>query len=613
MTLVARQAGAAGLASLVLVAGILFAALRALRPALAIVLALVVGLVWAASFAALAVGHLNLISVAFAVLFIGLSTDFGLHLVLRQREVQAGGVAERGALERAAREVGPSIALCAASTAIGFYAFVPTDFRGVAELGVIAGTGMFIGLVANFTVLPAVLAAWPAPGRVAPQTPLWLPRFPVRQPRFVAAIALLGGGVASVFLARVAFDPNPLNVRDPSAESVRTFRELLAESRSSPWSLDVLAESEAAAAQLVEELEARDAVAEARSVHDYVPAEQDEKLALLADASFFLGPKAKPPREVLGSEATLASLRALSETLRGSAGNGDDGAAAPRLPARFERASARAAASLDRWLGARGGPGTAASEILAIEADLLGSLPRTLERLERMLSARRIGVDSLPDALRERMLSPEGRLRVRVFPSEELDRADQLGRFVDEVREVAPLASGPAIDIVDASRAVVTAFQQAMVAASLAIAAMLVLLWRRLGDVALVLAVLALATVLTGSATVWLGIPFNFANVIVLPLILGIGVDSGIHLVHRARLGDVGTGALLSTSTARAVVFSSLTTIASFGSLGFASHRGIASLGQLLTLGVVLTLLSNLVVLPALIALRANRSAEPVS
>ena len=155
-------------------------------------------------------------------------------------------------------------------------------------------------------------------------------------------------------------------------------------------------------------------------------------------------------------------------------------------------------------------------------------------------------------------------------------------------------------------RAVVRALRQALLSAFVAVTLFLLLLWRRVDDTALVMIPLSLAAALTTAASVLLDIPFNFADVIVLPLLLGIGVDSGVHLVHRARLGR-GEENLLATSTARAVAVSALTTIASFGTLGFATHMGMATLGRLLTLGVGFTVLCNLIVLPALITLRAPR------
>jgi hypothetical protein len=177
-----------------------------------------------------------------------------------------------------------------------------------------------------------------------------------------------------------------------------------------------------------------------------------------------------------------------------------------------------------------------------------------------------------------------------------------LRRFVTAVRTLAPGATGfPAITL-EAGNAVVRAFQQALLLSLTAIVALLLMLLRRKRDALLVVVPLLLAGSLTGAASVLLGIPFNFANVIALPLILGIGVDSGIHMVHRMRTNPPVGGQVLQTSTARAVLFSSLTTLSSFGNLALSSHRGMASMGELLSIGIGFTLVCTLIVLPALLA-----------
>jgi predicted RND superfamily exporter protein len=192
-------------------------------------------------------------------------------------------------------------------------------------------------------------------------------------------------------------------------------------------------------------------------------------------------------------------------------------------------------------------------------------------------------------------------VRVEVFPKQDLSDHAALAAFVDGVRQVSPELAGSAAEILEAGRAVERALTQALLTALGTMTLALLLVWRRVLDTALVLAPLLLASAFTVEAAVLFEIPFNFADVIVLPLLIGIGVDSAIHMVHRARAMGEGAGNLLTTSTARAIAYGSLTNIASFGTMGLASHLGLATMGQLLTVGVVLTLVCNLVILPALI------------
>jgi len=597
MTAVRAQGRRAGLLSLVAVAVILGVALR-WRLTWATLATLLVGLAWTAIFASWAIGRLNMVSVAFAVLFIGLGVDFGVHLSLRYRELLGLGRRHQEALRAAASDTGASLLLCAMTTAIAFYAFVPTEFLGVAELGLIAGTGMFVSLFFTLTLLPALLSlrprAVPAAGSVVGEA-AGRRALPLRRPGLVLAGAGVAAAVGLALLPQVYFDPNPLRVRDPSTESVRTLDELLAQAEQTTWTIEVLESDLESAHRLARELEGLEAVAEVATARDLVPEDQEAKLAILEDVALFLGPalgaKQRPaPTPAEQRRALERLLAALEERASAS----DD----PLLGAAAER--------LVRALGGLDGGGTAAGlpaeELAGLEQDLLGTLPDRLRRLQAALVARPVGLDDVPASLRSRMLTADGRARVQVLPSGDLTDNAELVRFVESVREVTPRATGNAVSYLEAARSVVGSFQQALISAFAVIAGLLWLLWRRIDDTLRVLITLLLAALLTAAASVILAIPFNFADVIVVPLLLGIGVDSAIHLVHRYRSEPERFAALWRTGTVRAVVVSGLTTVASFGTLGLQSHRGMASMGQLLTVGVVLMLLCNLLVLPALLA-----------
>jgi hopanoid biosynthesis associated RND transporter like protein HpnN len=609
MGLVEGQARLAGVVSFVLVSAILALALRSLRVVLAAILSLLVGLVLTACFAALAVGHLNLLSVAFAVLFIGLGVDFGIHLGMGYQEALASGRDQPAALREAASKVGSSLFLCAVTTALGFYAFVPTNFSGVAELGLISGTGMLVSLFCSFTVMPAVLClgvSEESAARAAKRARVNLaPTFPTRHPVAIATVTL-GLGVGALFLLPQArFDQNPLRVRDPSAESVQAFEELLSEARNSPWSLNALRPDLESGEALAAELSKLPSVESAHTVKSYVPSDQALKLEIIEDVAVFLAPPPTNGGEVPppSPEEEIAALRdfqhELQRLLHPDLAGGNVPASATSVYASLSR-------FLDELQAASAA--TAAETLDVLETSLVSTLPHQLDLIQRAAAVGPITLEALPEDLVSRMISASGMVRVEISPSEDLTDNAALERFVESVRGVAPRATGSAAAIYSASKEVVRALQQAFTAAIIAIAILLFLIWRAVGDAAMVMAPMVLAGLLTASGAVLIGVPFNFADVIVLPLLLGIGVDTSIHLVHRARVARPGEPSLLKTSTANAVVFSAATTIASFGSLAFATHRGMASLGQLLTLGVAVTVLCNLVVLPALLELRSRRS-----
>jgi predicted RND superfamily exporter protein len=258
-----------------------------------------------------------------------------------------------------------------------------------------------------------------------------------------------------------------------------------------------------------------------------------------------------------------------------------------------------------------------AEEALAdLEEVLFAGLPDQIARLRTAVNTGPIESDDLPTELSLRMLAPDGRARVQIFPSRDLSDLEAMKEFVAEVQAIAPGATSVVVNLIEFGDVTVSAFVQALLSAAVVIFALLFGIWRSLRDSALAMAPLLLAAALTGATMVLLDLPFDFSNVIVIPLLFGIGIDSGIHLVHRWKLQATSSDALLQTTTARAVFYSAVTTTASFGSLAFSSHNGMSILGTLLTVGMIFTVLCNLVVLPALLDVASTTrwpSATPKS
>jgi hypothetical protein len=410
---------------------------------------------------------------------------------------------------------------------------------------------------------------------------------------------LLGIG-AVLLLPQARFDNNPLNVRDPSSESVRTFNDLLATGGTSPWTLEAVAPDLGSAQEFAERLRGLDVVERVVTVADYIPSDQDEKLDIIGDVRMFLAPEPGPDGAVRPAslDEQLAALHGLEVEIERLIGEG--------APDELEPQARRLRDSLTAYLAKLAAGELPSASVDRLEASMLGTLPEQLRILDAALSAGHITLQNLPDALRERMITADGRVRVQIFPREDVGDRKHLAAFVDGVREVMPDVAGSAAEVLESGRTVVRSLREALLGAVVAITVVLLIMWRRIDDTALVLIPLCLAAALTVGTAVLLDIPFNFADVIVLPLLLGMGVDSGIHLIHRSRMGEQGRN-VLETSTARAVVYSNLTSIASFGTMGFASHMGLATLGQMLTIGVGYTMVCNMVVLPALISLRSER------
>lgn len=605
----AWDVGVSSLFSFAFVTVVLFLAFRSLRLVSAAALTLLTGLIWTAAVAAVAVGHLNLLSIAFGVLFIGLGVDFAIHMGMSYADFVAAGKSSNAALRAAAGQVGSSLVLCMVTTAIGFFVFVPTDYKGVAELGLISGAGMIVILFQTMTFFPAVvtgLVGQDALRRVrsARRVRLSPPATFARHPGAVVVGSLILGIGATALLPQLRFDSNVVNMRDDRTESVQTFKELLRSSDTSPWYIDVLTPSLAEAQERARRLRELDVVEATLTLADFVPENQEEKIEVLADAALLLDtPSASPAEPVeVSPQAQIAALRALHTQL--------DADWLANAEAPLAGSARRLRDELKRFLDrieAKDDPGAALDDLGRI---LLGHFPDQLDRLRRALEPSPITLENLPDEIASRMVAADGHARIQVFPRDDLSNTGTLTRYVDGVRSLEPDATGVAPNILEFGRATTRSLRQALLSAILAITLLVWFLWRRWIDTALVMSPVLLAAALTAGTMVLLGIRFDFVNVVVLPLLLGIGVDSGIHLVHRA--GEATADNLLETTTARAVFFSALTTVASFGSLAFSGHRGISSMGKLLVSGMLLNLACNLIFLPALIALRKRRAGKSI-
>ncbi len=593
---VANNTELSSLLSFVAVALLLVFCFRSFWIVLSSLITLVIGLVWSIAFAVAAIGSLNLISAAVAVLFIGIGVDFSIHVALRYREMTERGFVGRAALIAAGFSIGTALALMAATAALGFFSFLPTDYRGVSELGLIAGFSMFVAFATNVTVLPALLALRPLRLARAPGEPRVRHRIEASEhwlwqhSRLIVGAAVVIGAVSLMLLSQARFDRNPLNLKDTGTESVATALELLKNPRLRVGAVSVVVDSLEAVPPLAAKLRALPSVGSVRSIYDFAPTDQTEKLDILEEISLQMTPILSPATR-LGppdAEQRVAAITAFRDKLRAVI----DGSRAGPLAAELRRLLA----ALDAFV-ARGSDDLRTA---ALEQDLVGSLPKRLEVLKAALSAQPVDFASLPEILRQRELSPAGKVRIEISPKEDVRDNEALRRFVTEVQTVAPNATGGPVVELAAGDAVVHSFVVASIIAAALISLGLLLLLRNVYDLLLILAPLLLASALTTGIAVLAGMSFNFANIIVLPLLIGLGVSSGVHLVIRARRDS--TIELLQTTTPRAVLFSALATIVAFASLAASSHWGQASMGLLLLIAMSVNLVCYLVVLPALLA-----------
>jgi len=583
-------------AMVVAVLFMLWLAVRSARIIACILLTTLLGLALTAGVGLLAVGRFTLISIAFIPLFVGLGIDFAIQFSVDYRAERFLYRDARVALIAAGSRVGGALALAAAAVAVGFFAFLPTDYIGASELGLIAGIGMIIAFLLSVTLLPALLTlarapAEPAAVDLASLAPL--DRFLSRRRKLVLAAGGVSGAVSLALLPLLRFDANPLDLRSPNVESVSTLLDLMSDPDRTPNTIDILAPSLAEANRLAERISAMPEVARAVTLTNFVPDDQPEKLRLIDDAATLLDVALHPieMRAPPTDAETAAQLARTAEALRRGAGD-------RATPAAKE--ARRLSAILDRLATAPPALRERASQTLIHPLTLM------LDRLRTMLRPQPVTLQTLPPELVRDWVAGDGRARIQVSPKGDANDDEILRRFARAMQATAPDATGAPISILEAAGLIVHAFVQAGIWSVLAITLLLAVVLRRARDVVLTLVPILLTGLLTLASCVLIGQPLNFANIIALPLLFGIGVAFNIYFVMAWRSGRTN---LLRSSLARAVLFSALTTGTAFGSLWFSSHPGTASMGRLLLISLAWTLATALLFEPALLGPLRRRAA----
>jgi len=556
---------------------ILWLALHSWKIIAAAFFSLMVGLAATAALGLVLVTSFNLISIALFVLFVGLGVDFGIQFSVRYRAERYEHPDLHEALRWAARKAGDPLSLAAAATAVGFFAFLPTSYRGLSELGLIAGCGMLVAFACSITLVPASLALLKPPGEPAPvgfrslapvDDFLQRHRIAVIVGTFLVVIA----GIPLLF--HLQFDFNPVDLQSPDTPSVVTYRELQNDPETSGNDAEVLAPSLEKADETAKRLAALPEVSRTLTLSSLIPADQDQKIAALKAASQRLGPALNPPmmRPAPSDQENTAALQNAAEVLGLAAGNGDRSGAEA---ARHVSDLLRRLASADAGIRAKA------------DAAIVQPLIYDLDLLRKSLAPEVVTIKTMPPDLVRDWISPDGRARVQALPKGDPNDTNVLRNFATAVLRVEPSAAGGAISLYEAARTVISAFVEAGALAISAISILLLIALRRLTDVLLTLIPLLLAGVLTLEICVLVGVSLNFANIIALPLLLGVGVAFKIYYIMAWRAGKTG---LLQSTLTRAVIFSAMTTAIAFGSMWASSYPGISSMGKLMALSLLCTM-----------------------
>jgi uncharacterized protein len=576
-----------GIGTVLVVLVILWMALHSPKIIFAVFANLFIGLSITTAAGLMMVGSLNLLSIAFAVLFVGLGVDFGIQYSVRYRSERFKSNDLTAALVQAAERSAVPLSLAAMATAAGFLSFLPTDYKGISELGEIAGVGMLVAFTTSITVLPAFLKLLNPPGEMEPVGYAFLApldRF-LEDHRVVIIVGTILIAVAGLpLLYFLRFDFNPINLRSPKVESIATFLDLRKDPNTGANAINVMTNSDEDAKKIGARLEKVPEVLRVMSLDSFVPEDQPAKLKLIAQGARILNPALNPDSiDAPPSDAeNVEALKGSAESLRKTAGDakGPGAVASRRLADALSKLADSNEATRNKT-----------------QAIFVNPLKVVLDQLKNSLQAQPVSLKTLPPDLVSQWKTKDGLQRVEALPRGDPNDNDTLRKFAAAVLSAEPTAIGGPVSILKSGDTVVKAFIHAGITALLVIGFLLWLALRRITDVLLTLVPLLVAGAVTLEICVLIGLPLNFANIVALPLLLGVGVAFKIYYVTAWRSGRTN---LLQSSLTRAIFFSAMTTATAFGSLWLSSHPGTASMGKLLALSLFTTLAAVLLFQPAL-------------
>ncbi len=574
-------------------------------------LCLLVGMGYTMAFTTLAIGHLNILTITFAPMLIGLAIDFGVHLITRYEEELRRGRTEAEALRKAMMYTGQGIFTGALTTAGAFLAMYFTHFQGIKEMGLICGGGLMLCLVPMMTMLPALLLRGRQnlldherheDARRARIEKIWLER-----PIPVAGVTLTLCLLAAAGAQKLYFDYNLINMQSPRLASVVCERKLLDSADKSLLYGAVMADSLPQAVALQARISRLPSVAETQPpfYKDFLAAGNGENLRLIGEikqevAALEFSPPDPRPADVYALTRTLYSLNGYLGNALEEVGDSDAELRRQLTALRQDIAAFRKAALQGESpaVMARG------EKLAQFQRALFDDLRDTFHLLQEQDNSTGLRADDLPPALHHRFVGVNGKYLIQIYPKDDVWQRAPQEKFVAELRSVDPDVTGTPVQLLEYETLLKNSYVQAAWYSLAAIALMVLFHFRSLMAVFLSLLPVAIGTLWLAGLMGWAGVPVNLANIMTLPLVIGIGVTNGIHILNR--YAEEGTPGILSRSTGKAVLVSGLTAIAGFGSLILAQHRGIHSLGVIMSVGIATCMIAGLTFLPALLNLLAR-------
>jgi len=602
----------AAILSLVLTVILLLFAFRGLLNVIAAMVSLTVGICLSFGFATLAIGHLNILSMVFAIMLIGLGIEYGIQVVLRYQEELCCGADGMAAIETGLTANIRSVFLAASTTCLAFITFVLTDFKGIAELGIIAAGGIGMCVLSTFFVLPAVLILLERfrknshpphptnPGKLVGG----FQRIIYSKPRVVIAVTAVISLICIYPVILTEFDYNLMNLQAKGLQSVEYAYKLMRSSENSGYFAVVTARDREEARELTARLEKLPSVDHVVSLLALIPEQQEAKLAELATLRQVMD-EVKP----LDYEENLRvmELPAVFENFRDRV---------DRLNRALVSTKSAEAKSVGAFLSTldvffasleKEKDNSALGMLREFQGGMFAELPDKLRMLKGSLEASALAEKDVPPELRARFVGKNGKLLLQVAPKDEIFEREPLETFVKQLKSVVPTATGEPVMVYESLTVLRDSYLKAFGYAFIGIALILLITFKSLRFALIGSLPLAVGLLMMVGAMWLAGVSFNSANIIVLPLILGVGIDSAIYIINRYRQGEETPAQVAMSSAGVGVFLNALTILFSFGALMVAHHQGVFSIGAVMSLGMVASVAVFMVFLPSLLEIWGKR------
>jgi hopanoid biosynthesis associated RND transporter like protein HpnN len=575
-------------------------------------LCLIVGLAYTLAFATLTIGHLNILTITFVPILIGLAIDYGVHLISRYEEELRHGKTEEAALTKAMVFTGQGILTGALTTAGAFLAMALTNFKGIQEMGIICGGGLLICLIPMMTLLPVLLLRGrqnvidheqgDLAERRARIENLWLQR-----PVLVGIVTLGLCALAATQIPKVYFDYDLLHMQSEGLPAVAYEQKLIDSTPKSVLFAAVIADNLQQAISLETQLTNLPTVAGVESMTRFLTEDQTRKLAIVGElkrdlASLHFPDPDPAPVDIPTLSRTLYGLSGYLGLARSEVQKED-----PALGKQFT--ALRQAIESLRKLMLHGDPANVKTNSIKLgefQRALFDDLQDTFQAMQNQDDSGPLRVEDLPQALRDRFIGVTGRYLLMVYPKNDIWKRENQKEFIDQLKPVYPGVTGTPVQLYHYTHLLKKSYEEAARYSLVAIALLVLIHFRSPLSVALALVPVAVGFVWLGGVMGYFDIPLNPANIMTLPLVIGIGVTNGIHILNR--FAEEQTPSILARSTGKAVLVSGLTAIAGFGSLILAQHRGIKSLGYVMSIGLATCMIAGLTFLPALLNLFVKKA-----